>query len=235
MENMDNINTCQIEQSNIFQTDNYDNINFLNITNEPLEIQPYFSTSILLNSSNPLYSVSQSVPKSISLLNIVLKQKYSIKNNVKNISSSKENVIKLINESEKFYDFLTNIIDDEIKYMEENNRTTGYYRKINDHVIKYSNKWYIYMYGYSKKNNADGDRKIYKENKISMPFYQAQLYCAERGYKLIDCTDTSVKKWSTFIVIATKDKIMDQEKIKIKHGFNKLSSKANKILYGSTI
>ena len=58
----------------------------------------------------------------------------------------------------------------------------------------------------AEQNNTKGNRRFYKDNKISMPFYRAQLYTAERGYKLIDCTDTDIKKWSTFIVIATKDK-----------------------------
>ncbi len=219
---------------------------YQNIMQNTLSYQPPLSqppTFTPIDYSNFSQSITQSIqqsvlqqpPKSIPLLNIALKQEYSLKKvkiNKKKTKLNEETVLKIITDSEKFYDFLIKIIDTEIKKMEEDNKTTNYYRKIGSYVAKYSNKWYTYMYGYSRKNNTKGNRRFYKDNKISMPFYRAQLYTAERGYKLIDCTDTNIKKWSTFIVIATKDKTMIQEGKKMKHGFNRLSRKAKKILYG---
>ncbi len=149
----------------------------------------------------------------------------------------KEKLVKSIRDGCKsFATKLIQIVDGQIKIMEDEGKTSNYYRKIGP-MISAEKDWDVWMYGARRKGKEFTDRnnRIYSDNKISRAFYVAQLYAAEKGYKLLDCSDPDEMrdpdhKYNLFVVLATKDKVMDQESKQLWHGWNKLSSKAKKII-----
>lgn len=173
------------------------------------------------------------------VVNPDVKHPSSASKDKKQTSDDKISIVDKVKKgSQEFYEHLKGIIDDEIEWMEDNNRSdVEYYRKISSKVTEFGKSWSLWMYGAPRKDKdfTVRNRKVYTDNNISMAFYRAQLYAANKGYKLLDCSDPSKsgddkKIPNLFIVLATKHTIMSQESSKIWHGFNKLSKKAMKAI-----
>ncbi len=131
---------------------------------------------------------------------------------------------KVITGRDAYETHIKNVIDSAIPEME--GKGENYYHMIHADLRTFDG-YKTWHYGPQKEGIHN--RHFYIANKISMAFYNAQLYAASKGFKLLDLSDPSKNRKghdNFFIVLANPKFEFEQEKKEIWHKFNYMSRRA---------